>query len=456
MQSLTQGEEAVLTQTIEKLNVPGPKAQSVLARDAEVVSHAYGRVADLVMDYGRGSEVYDVDGNRFIDFVSGIAVNSTGHSHPQVVEAIQAQAERFLHISSDYYHEAWVALSERLNEIAPFTEQARIFLGNSGTEAVEAAIKLAHYHTGRDRFIGFIGGFHGRTLGSLAFTASKAIQREGFTTIPSVNHIPYPYAYRPILASRPADEDYGETVTNYLEEIIFKSVAPPEDVAGILVEPIQGEGGYVVPPASFFPRLRKICDRYGILLIADEVQTGVGRTGKWWAIEHWGVEPDIVCTAKGIASGVPLGGIIARESVMSWPTGAHGNTYGGNPLAAVAALATLDVLENGGMQNAAEQGAYMLQRLQEMAERHPTMGDVRGKGLMIGVEFVRDKESRAMAPELRNRIVQIAFEHGLLIMGCGRTAMRIIPPLVIERALVDEGLAIFEHAVSLAEMEVGA
>ncbi len=446
----------MLTKAIEKLNVPGPKAQSLMVRDEKVVSHAYGRVADLVMDYGRGSEVFDVDGNRYVDFVSGIAVNSTGHSHPQVVQAIQEKAEQFLHISSDYYHESWVALSEKLNEIAPFAEDAHVFLGNSGTEAVEAAIKLAHYHTERDRFIGFIGGFHGRTLGSLAFTASKAVQREGFTTIPNVAHIPYPYAYRPVLAAQPTDEDYGETVINYLEEVIFKSVAPPEDVAGILVEPIQGEGGYVVPPASFFPRLRETCDQYGILLIADEVQTGVGRTGKWWAIEHWGVEPDIVCTAKGIASGVPLGGIIARKSVMSWPAGAHGNTYGGNPLATVAALATLDVLENGGMQNAAEQGEYMMARLWEMADRHPTMGDVRGKGLMIGVEFVMDKQSRTVAPDLRNRIVQIAFEHGLLIMGCGYNAIRIIPPLVIQRELVDEGLAIFEHAVGLAEAEFGA
>ncbi|MCB9139481.1 MAG: acetyl ornithine aminotransferase family protein [Caldilineaceae bacterium] len=443
------------TISIERLNVPGPKAQALLARDKKVVSHAYGRVADFVMDHGRGSEVFDVDGNRFIDFVAGIAVNSTGHSHPQVVQAIQAQAEQFLHISSDYYHEAWVALSEKLASIAPFDEDAGVFLGNSGTEAVEAAIKLAHYHTGRDRFIGFFGGFHGRTLGSLAFTASKAVQREGFTTIPSVTHIPYPNIYRPILAAAPEDEDAGDTVVNFLENVVFKSVAPPEDIAGILVEPIQGEGGYIVPPASFFPRLREVCDQYGILLIVDEVQTGVARTGKWWAIEHWGVEPDIVCTAKGIASGVPLGGIIAKQSVMSWPAGAHGNTYGGNPLACVAALATLDVLENGGMENAATQGDYMMARLKEMAARHPSMGDVRGKGLMLGVEFVSNKDYRTPAPELRNRIVQTAFEHGLLIMGCGHSAMRIIPPLVIGPDLIDEGLGIFEYAVTLAEAEFG-
>ena len=444
----------MLTKTITKLNVPGPKARDLLARDRAVVSHAYGRVADFVMDYGRGSEVFDVDGNRYIDFVSGIAVNATGHSHPHVVRQIQQQAEKFLHISSDYYHESWVKLSERLNEIAPFDEDAHIFLGNSGTEAIEAAIKLARYHTGRTQFIGFMGGFHGRTLGALGFTASKTVQRRGFMPIQGVTHVPYPYTYRPALAMQPEDEDYGETVVNYLEKMVFKNLVAPEDVAAILVEPIQGEGGYVVPPASFFPQLRELCNRHGILLIVDEVQTGVGRTGRWWAIEHWGVEPDIVCTAKGIASGVPLGGIIARQSVSTWPTSAHGNTYGGNPLAMVAALATLDVLENGGIQNAAAQGDHMLARLEEMAARHPSIGEVRGKGLMIGVEFVQDKASKAPAARIRNRIVELAFEHGLLLMGCGANSMRLIPPLVIERSLVDEGLEIFDYVIGLAEAEL--
>lgn len=444
----------MLTKTIERLNVPGPKAQAMLTRDKQVVAPAYGRVADLVMSHGQGSQVWDVDGNRYVDFVSGIAVNSTGHSHPAVVAAVQEQAEKFLHISSDYYHDLWVRLSEKLNEIAPFDEDAQIFLGNSGTEAVEAAIKLAHYHTGRHRFIGFLGGFHGRTLGSLAFTSSKAVQREGFTTIANVTHVPYPYAYRPQLVAGPDDEDYGDTIVNYLEQVLFKSLVPPQDVAGILVEPIQGEGGYVVPPASFFPRLREVCDKYDILLMVDEVQTGVGRTGKWWAVEHWGVEPDIVCTAKGIASGIPLGGIIARKSVNTWPVGAHGNTYGGNPIAAAAALATLDVLENGGIENARIQGEYMLDAFRDMATRHPSIGDVRGKGLMIGVELVKDRDMRTPAPELRNRMVQLAFEHGLLIMGCGTTTMRVIPPLVVTRAEVDEGLEIFEHVLTLAEEEL--
>ncbi len=328
----------------------------MIERDREVVAPAFGRVADFVMSHGRGSQVYDVDGNRYIDFVAGIAVNATGHSHPKVVAAIQEAAGEFIHISSDYYHERWVRLSERLNEIAPFEEDAQVFLGNSGTEAVEAAIKLATLHTGRNRFIGFVGAFHGRTAGSLAFTASKIVQRQGLITLPFVNHVPYPNAYRPVLAMQPEDEDYGDTVVNYMERVLFKSLIPPDDVAAILVEPIQGEGGYVVPPASFFPRLREICDKHGILLIVDEVQAGMGRTGKWWAIEHTGVEPDIICTAKGIASGVPLGAIVARKSVMTWQAGSHGNTYGGNPLACAAALATLDVLEEEGIENAAVQG----------------------------------------------------------------------------------------------------
>lgn len=444
----------MLTQSITRLNVPGPKARSLLARDRSVVSHAYGRVADFVMECGRGTEVWDVDGNRYLDFMSGIAVNATGHAHPHVVRAIQEQAEKFLHISSDYYHESWIRLCEKLNEIAPFDEDASVFLGNSGTEAIEAAIKLARYHTGRTQFIGFMGGFHGRTLGSLGFTASKTVQRRGFMPIQGVTHIPYPYAYRPTLAMQPNEEDYGETVVNYLEKVVFKSLVAPEDVAGVLVEPIQGEGGYVVPPASFFPLLRELCDKHGILLIVDEVQTGVGRTGRWWAIEHWGVEPDIVCTAKGLASGIPLGGIVARQSVSTWPTSAHGNTFGGNPIACVAALATLEVLENGGLQNAAEQGDWMPHRLGEMQARHPSIGEVRGKGLMIGVEFVQDRTSRAPDARIRNRIVELAFEHGLLIMGCGANSMRIIPPLTISRAEAEEGLDIFEYVLGLAEEEL--
>lgn len=439
---------------LERLQVPGPKAQTVLARDANAVSAAYGREQPFVMSHGKGTEVFDVDGNRYLDFVAGIAVNATGHCHPHVVNAIKEQAERFLHVSSDFYHEKWVELSERLGSIAPFDEEARVFLGNSGTEAVEAAIKLASYHTGRARYIGFMKGFHGRTLGSLGFTSSKTVQRMGFMPASNVTHVPYPNAYRPVLAMQPGQRDYGDTVVDYLEETIFKSLVPPESVAAILVEPIQGEGGYIVPPSSFLPRLREICDRYGILLIADEVQAGMGRTGEWWAVEHWGVEPDIVCTAKGIASGVPLGGIIAKESVSSWSAGAHGNTYGGNPIACAAALATIDVLEEEGIANAREQGAYMLDALEEIAARHPSIGDVRGKGLMVGVEFVSDKETREPAVDIRNRLNRLAFEHGLLLMCCGASGTRVIPPLTVKRHEIDEALHIFEHALTLAEDEL--
>ncbi len=436
---------------VRKLDTPGPKARALLARDKQVVAQAYGRVADFVMDHGRGTEVWDVDGNRYLDFVAGIAVNGTGHSHPHVVKAIQEQAEKFLHISSDFYHESWVRLSERLNEIAPMQEECSVFLGNSGTEAVEAAIKAARHHTGRHRFIGFIGAFHGRTAGSLGFTASKPAQRQGFSPYSNVTHVPFPNAYRPLLAQQPDDEDYGETVTNYLEHVVFKTVAPADDIAAILVEPIQGEGGYVVPPASFLPGLRELCDKHGILLIADEVQSGMGRTGRWWAVEHWDVEPDILCTAKGIASGIPLGGIVGRKSVMTMPVGAHGNTYGGNPIACVAALATIEVLENGGIQNAAVQGEYLMARLQQMAERHPSMGDVRGKGLMLAVEFVKEKVSRKQAADVRDRVEHIAFEHGLLLMGCGANSVRIIPPLVVTRGEIDEALEILEFSITRAE-----
>ena len=423
------------------------KGQEVLQRDQAVVSPSYPRAAPFVMDHGSGAEVWDVDGNRFIDFMAGIAVCTTGHSHPKVVAAIQEQAERFLHISSDYYHPIWVELSERVAEIAPFSEPAKVFLGNSGTEAVEAGIKLAQYHTGRPLFIGFQGGFHGRTLGSLAFTSSKTIQRSGFGP-PSigVTHVPYPNEYRQVL--QPTSDDYGETVVNYIEDQILKTVVPPEDCAGILIEPIQGEGGYVVPAPGFFPALRELCDRHGILLIVDEVQSGIGRTGKWWAIEHWDVEPDIVCFAKGIASGVPMGGIVARESVMDWPEGAHGNTYGGNPLACSAALATLALVEEELMDNAQQMGEYAMDALEEMQSRHQSIGQVRGKGLMIGVEFIEGDGAKQPAHDLREQVIEEAFSRGLLLLGCGASTIRLAPALSIEEDLLDEGLRIMEESIS--------
>jgi 4-aminobutyrate aminotransferase len=437
---------------MRNLSVPGKNAKRYLKRDENVISPSYPRVYPFMMDHGSGSEVWDIDGNRYIDFTAGIAVCSTGHSHPKVVEAIQKQAERYIHISSDFYHPIWIEFSEKLASTAPFKENAKIFLGNSGTEAVEAAIKLARFHTGRQQFIGFLGGFHGRTLGSLAFTASKPTYRHGFFPILNgVTHVPYPNPYRPLLAS--THEDYGESVVQYIRDVIFQKVLPVEDCAGILVEPIQGEGGYVVPTDGFFPALRELCDQHGILLIVDEVQSGVGRTGKWWAIEHWNVEPDIVCTAKGIASGIPLGGIIARESVMDWPSGAHGNTYGGNPIACAAALATFELIENGMMQNAAEVGQYTLDALAELQAHHPSIGHVRGKGLMIGVEFVQDRETRTPAKSLRKRVEQYAFHKGLLTLGCGESTLRIAPALNITTSLIDAGLEILDHAINEAEQE---
>lgn len=435
------------------LNVPGPNAKKLIERDHAVISSSYPRGYAFAMDHGRGCEVWDVDGNRFLDFAAGIAVAATGHSHPKVVKAIQDQVEKFIHISSDFYHESWVKLGEELDRISPFNEPAASFMTNSGAESVEAAIKLARYHTGRTEFIGFLGGFHGRTMGAITFTASKPHYHKGFFPLMSgVVHAPYPNTYHPILHSLPG-EDYGEAVVRYIEEEILGKILPADDIAGVLVEPIQGEGGYVVPTPGFFPALRKLCDKHGILLIADEVQSGMGRTGKWWAIENFGVEPDIVCAAKGIASGVPLGAMIARKHVMNWPRGAHGNTYGGNPIACVAALATMELLENEYMQNAVITGDYMHDALDEIAVRHPSIGQVRGIGLMLGVEFVKNNNPRHPAEKLRDRVVDLAFERGLLMLGCGKSTIRFSPPLCITTGEVDEGLQIFEEAVSIAENE---
>lgn len=446
---------------MQPLNVPGPKSRAIIERDKAVISPSYPRGYPFVMSHGKGVEVWDVDGNRFLDFAAGIAVVSTGHSHPAVVKAIQEQAEKFIHISSDYYHPLWVEFAEKLNEIAPFQQEALSFMTNSGTESVEAAIKLARHYTGRSEFIGFLGAFHGRTMGAVTFTASKPVYHQDFYPLMSgVVHAPFPNPYRPILNLRPG-EDYGERVVRYIEEQLFGHVVPPENVAGILVEPIQGEGGYVLPTPGFFPALRELCDKHGILLIVDEVQSGMGRTGKWWAVEHFGVEPDIVCAAKGIASGFPLGAMIARKHIMDWPKGSHGNTFGGNPLACAAALATIDLIENGYMQNAAEMGDYVMEILDEIVCRgpvspHPTIGEVRGKGLMIGIEFVKDPITREPDEAMRDRVVDHAFRHGLLLLGCGKSTIRIAPPLSVSRGEVDEALEILNYAIQISEKETEA
>ena len=440
------------------MDLPGPRAKDIIERDHAVISPSYPRVYPFVMDHGKGVEVWDVDGNRFLDFAAGIAVVSTGHSHPAVVKAIQEQAEKFIHISSDFYHVKWVELAEKMNEIAPFEEDAISFMTNSGTESIEAAIKLARYYTGRSQFVGFLGSFHGRTMGAVSMTASKSIYHRGFYPLMNgVVHVPFPDPYRPILSQNPGD-DYGEVVVRYIEKQIFEHVVPATEVAGIIVEPIQGEGGYTFPTPGFFPALRNLCDRYGILLIVDEVQSGMGRTGKWWAIENFGVEPDIVCSAKGIASGVPFGVMMARKHIVSWPKGAHGNTYGGNPLACAAALATIDLLENGYIQNAAEVGVYLKDALDEILCRHPgcdhpSIGDVRGIGLMIGVEFIIANDNKEPAEELRDLIVDNAFRRGLLLLGCGKSTIRFTPPLMVTKDQVDEALSIFEDALIASEKE---
>lgn len=440
---------------MRRLNVPGPKANELINRDRQVVSPSYPRAYSFVMDHGKGAEVWDVDGNRFIDFAAGIAVLSTGHAHPKIVKAIQEQAEKFIHISSDFYHEKWIELAEKLDQIAPFEEEAVTFLTNSGTESVEAAIKLARYHTGKSQFISFLGAFHGRTIGAVSLTASKPIYHRGFYPLMNgVTHVPYPNEYRQTLLSDPG-ELYGKTIVRYIEEQLLGKLVPHEDVAGVIVEPILGEGGYVVPADGFFPALRELCDRYNMLLIVDEVQSGMGRTGKWWAIENFGIEPDIVCAAKGIASGMPLGAMIAKKHIMDWPKGSHGNTYGGNPISCAASLATIDLLENQYIDNAAEVGEYAINYLKQMELDHPSIGEVRGKGLMIGIEFVKDKNSKEPSKQVRDTVERLGFEHGLLLLGCGTSTMRIAPPLNISLDTMKEGLEILNHIIGMAEEEIG-
>jgi 4-aminobutyrate aminotransferase len=424
--------------------LPGPKARALIDRDREVVAHSYVRDYPFAMSHGRGAEVWDVDGNRFIDFASGIAVCSTGHSHPAVVQAVKDAAGRFLHISSDYWHEGQVRLGEVIRDLDPVNGPAMTFFANSGTESVEAALKLARYVTGRGRFIGFLGGFHGRTMGSLAFTASKYTQQKGFfPAMPGVTHVPYPNPYRPLFAA----PDQGQAVLAWIEQL-FQQNVPANEVAAILVEPIQGEGGYIVPPDGFLAGLRALCDRHGILLVFDEVQAGVGRTGRMFAWQHWGVRPDIITLAKGIASGLPLGLMVAGRHLMEkWPAGAHANTYGGNPLCCAAALATLDLVQREYMGNAQRVGAHLMDRLRALAAEFDCIGDVRGRGLMIGVEFVKDRAGKAPAREFANAVVNRAYHNGLLLLTCGASGIRLIPPLMIGRELADEGTDILREAL---------
>ena len=432
--------------------VPGPEAQAVVARSDRVLSPSLPHAYPLVAKRAQGIVVEDVDGNHFLDCAAGIAVCSTGHCHPRVTRAIQEQAGRLLHIcAADHYEPVYIELAERLATLAPGAERKKVFLGNSGAEAVEAALKLARHHTGRSQVLAFFGAFHGRTMGAVSLTASKPVYHRGFgPLVPGITHVPYAYCYR--CAYNLSYPECNLACVDYIEDMLFSRTIPPEEVAAVFVEPVQGEGGYIVPPPGWLNRLRALCDKYGILLVDDEVQAGMGRTGRMFAIEHWGVEPDIICSAKALASGMPLSAMIARETVMSWPTGAHGSTFGGNPVCCAAALATLDVIEAERLvENAARVGERLLKNLRNLAGESRLMGDVRGLGLMIGVELVKDKETKEMAKAETEQLMLASFKRGLLLLPCGPNSMRFSPPLIITEAQADAAFDIFCQA--LAEVE---
>jgi len=432
--------------------IPGPNAQKIVARDEALMSPSYTRSYPLAVKRGFGCRIEDVDGNEFLDFTAGIAVNSTGHSHPEVVRAIQEQAANLIHMSgTDFYYDLMPRLAERLSATAPMPGPHRFYFGNSGAEAVECALKLARYHTGRQHIISFFGSFHGRTMGALSLTASKVQQRRRFAPlVPGVTHIRYPNPYREGDGSPRSAHELGLACARFLEDKLFKTTVPPEDVAAIFVEPIQGEGGYIVPPDSFLHELRAICDRHGILLVADEIQSGAGRTGKWWAIQHSGVEPDILLIAKGIASGMPIGICMTRAGIMDWVPGSHGSTFSGNPICLAAALATMDIIEREAMTNAATVGTAALERLKTWPAQYRIVGDVRGRGLMLAVEIVEDRLSKKPAGQLRDRIVDLAFHRGLLLLGCGENTIRLCPPLIVNQQETDVALDILEESIALA------
>ena len=434
-----------------KTPLPGPEARKTIALDQRFVSPSYTRDYPMVAKRGEGVAVEDVDGNVFLDFAAGIAVVSTGHCHPDVVRAIERQAETLIHMSgTDFYYPQMAQLAEKLAEITPGNFPKKVAFGNSGAEANEAALKIARYHTRRHRIIAFTGAFHGRTFGALSLTASKTVQRRGFgPLLPGVSHVPYPNPYRCPAGHRSPECLCDCICTGFIEKL-FSTAVPPDEVAAIVVEPIQGEGGYIVPPPGFLGRLRQIADRHGIVLIFDEVQSGMGRTGKMWACEHSGVAPDILTTAKGIASGLPLGATVARAELMDWGPGAHASTFGGNPVACAAALETIRLLEERYVANAARMGEYIMVRLAGWPHKHPIVGDVRGRGLMIGIELVKNQETREPNPEARNKVIERAFHQGLLVLGCGESTVRLMPPLIIEREHADIALEILDRCLSEA------
>ncbi len=430
---------------------PGPKAREILERDSKVISPSYVRFYPLVVEKGQGSLLYDVDGNVYIDLNSGLGVMNIGHCHPEVVKAIKEQAEKLLHYSNtDFYYEESVKFAEKLISIAPGNFDKRVFFSNSGTESVEAAIKLARWRTKRQYIIGFIGAFHGRTYGSMSITSSKPVQRAGFSPlVPGIVHVPYPYPYRCPFGASPDDpEECANRAVEFIEEWIFHKFVPPEEVAAIIFEPVQGEGGYIVPPKNFIPELRKLADEHGILLIDDEVQAGMGRTGKWWAIQHFGVDPDIFTSAKALGGGLPIGATIAKADVMTWPGGSHASTFGGNPVSCASGLATVNVIEkNRLVERAAELGEKVKKVLNEWKDRYEIIGDVRGLGLMIGVEIVKDKASRKKAPDLTQEIMMNSWRSGVAVITAGVNVIRIFPPLNMEEEYLFKALDIIESKI---------
>ena len=435
-----------------KVTPPGPKAKEIVERDKAVISPSFGRAYPLVVESAEGNIVRDVDGNEFIDMNAGLAVCSVGHGHPKLKNAIKDQVDKFIHYSyTDFFYDDYVRLGEELDKILPLEGKKKVFYGNSGAEAIEAAMKVSRWHSGRQGYLAYIGSFHGRTMGAVSLTASKPYQRRKFSPlIPGVEHIFYPYCYRcPFNLECP---NCGYACVDYIDDYLFHKYVPPQEVGMLIAEPIQGEGGYVVPPDDYFRRIKKLLDEYGILFAVDEVQSGVGRTGKWWAIEHWGVKPDIVCSAKGIAAGMPLGVMASKAEIQDWTPGSHASTFGGNPVSCAAAMAVLDIIKTDNLlQNAQVQGDYIKKRLSEMLDNHPMIGDVRGIGLMVGVEIVKDKESKEVAPKETEAIMMECFRNGLAIVNCGVNVIRWMPPLTITRDLIDPSLEIFEKSLSKIE-----
>ncbi|MBI4722170.1 MAG: acetyl ornithine aminotransferase family protein [Candidatus Stahlbacteria bacterium] len=436
---------------MERLNLPGPKSKLLIEEDTKFISPSYGRPHNIAIERGEGVWVWDVDGNKFMDFTTGIAVCSTGHCHPEVVRALQEQAELLLHMSSsDFRYPSLIKLAKKLAEITPGNPHKRTFFCNSGAESIEAAIKLARWTTKRKLLLAYFGAFHGRTYGAMSLTASKSIQRDGFEPlVPGVIHIPYPYCYRCIFNLTYPDCNFN--CIKYIENVIFKTIAPPTQVAACFAEPIQGEGGYIVPPDGYFQELKKLLDKYEILFVDDEVQAGMGRTGKMFAIEHWEVIPDIICIAKGIASGMPIGVTVARKGLMEWPQGAHASTFGGNPVSCEAAMATIKLLEDELMENAKNMGNYLLEELHKLADKHSLIGDIRGKGLMVACELVLDKKTKEKAKKETSKIIDECCVQGLLLLSCGENGIRFMPPLTIKKEELDLALQIFDDALKEVE-----